>query len=51
MKNWQLLKIEQRESNDNITTYILKDQQVNKKIDESLFQFEPPEGSRLGRWG
>ena len=43
-KRWQLLKAEQREVNDNITTYILKDHRTNKKLDDALFRFELPEG-------
>ena len=43
-KRWHLLKAEQVEVNDNITTYILKDHRVNKKLDKALFHFEVPEG-------
>ena len=43
-KRWHLLKAEQVEVNDNITTYILKDHRANKKLDEALFRFEVPEG-------
>lgn len=43
-KRWFLLKVEQLEANDNVTTYILKDHKTNKKLDDTLFQFTPPEG-------
>jgi chaperone LolA len=43
-KRWHLLKAEQVEVNDNITTYILKDHRTDKKLDEALFRFEAPEG-------
>ncbi len=46
-KRWHLLKAEQVEVNDNITTYILKDHRTNKKLDESLFSFEFPEGADI----
>ena len=43
-KRWFLLKVEQLETNDNVTTYILKDHKTNKKLEEALFRFTPPEG-------
>ena len=43
-KNWYLLKVEQVEVNDNVTTYILKAHRTNKKLDSDLFRFERPEG-------
>ncbi len=43
-KRWHLLKAEQVEVNDNVTTYILRDHRTNKKLDPELFGFEPPEG-------
>lgn len=43
-KRWLLLRVEQLEANENLTTYILKDHKTNKKIDAALFQFEVPDG-------
>jgi len=43
-KRWLLLKVEQLEANENVTTYILKDHKTNKKIDEAFFRFELPDG-------
>ena len=43
-KHWHLLKVEQVEVNDNVTTYILKAHRTNKKLDRELFHFEGPEG-------
>ena len=43
-KRWLLLKLEQMEANENVTTYLLEDHEINKKIDEKLFRFEIPDG-------
>lgn len=43
-KRWLLLRVEQLEANENLTTYILKDHKTNKKIDAALFQFAIPDG-------
>lgn len=41
---WHLLQVEQLEANDDVRTYVLKDHRINKKLDERLFRFEPPDG-------
>ena len=46
-KKWQLLKAEKVETNDNITTYVLKDERIDKKLDDALFHFNPPEGTEV----
>ena len=46
-KRWLLLKLEQREANENLTTYLLRDHKINKKIDEKLFRFEIPDGVEI----
>ena len=46
-KRWHLLKAEQVEVSDNVTTYILRDHRINKKLDPELFSFDPPEGADI----
>lgn len=46
-KDWRLLRIEQVESEDNISTYILSGHRRNKGLDEDLFRFTPPEGTEI----
>ena len=46
-KSWFLLKVEQTETNHDVTTYVLKEHKTNKKLDETLFAFEPPENIEL----
>ena len=46
-KDWRLLRIEQVESEDNISTYILSGHRRNKKLDDGLFRFTPPEGTEI----
>ena len=46
-KNWYLLKIEQTEANNDVTTYVLSEHKANKKLDEDLFSFELPENVEL----
>jgi chaperone LolA len=46
-KKWWLLQIETIEDNEDITTYILKGHKVNKKIDDSVFEFSIPEGAEV----
>jgi outer membrane lipoprotein-sorting protein len=41
---WHLLKVEQVEANDNITTYILEDHRANRRLKDDLFSFEIPAG-------
>jgi chaperone LolA len=41
---WHLLKVEQIEANDNITTYILEDHRTNRNLDDAIFRFEFPAG-------
>ena len=41
---WRLLKMEQVEANDNVTTYTLEDHKANRRLDGDLFRFEIPEG-------
>ena len=42
--HWHLLKVEQIEANDNVTTYILEDHKTNRNLDDKLFRFESPAG-------
>jgi chaperone LolA len=44
---WWLLQVETVEDNDDITTYVLKGHKVNKKIDDSVFEFSIPQGAEL----
>ncbi len=46
-KKWWLLKVEKIEINGDITTYVLKGHKANKKIDDSIFSFEIPQGSDI----
>jgi chaperone LolA len=46
-KKWQLLKAEKVETNENITTYVLKDERIDKKLDDALFHFSPPAGTEV----
>ncbi len=46
-KNWDLLQVEQLEKNDDIRTYVLRDHQRNKKLNDDLFAFSPPDGVEL----
>ena len=46
-KKWWLLQIETIEDNEDITTYILKGHKVNKRIDDSVFEFSIPEGAEV----
>ena len=46
-KDWRLLRIEQVESEDNISTYILSGHRRNKRLDDDLFLFTPPEGTEI----
>ena len=46
-KDWFLLKVEQTETNDDVTTYLLKEHKTNKRLDEKLFAFDPPENVEL----
>jgi len=46
-KRWLLLRVEQLEIDDNVTTYILEDHKIDKKLDEDLFRFSPPEGATV----
>ena len=41
---WHLLKVEQIEANDNVTTYILEDHKADRNLDDDLFRFEFPAG-------
>jgi len=41
---WRLLQVEQLEANDDVRTYLLKDHRTNKKLEDGLFRYEPPEG-------
>ena len=43
-KKWHLLKVEQVDVNENVTTYILDEHKTNKKLDDALFRYEPSEG-------
>ena len=43
-KRWHLLKVEELEANDDVRTYILEDHRAGKKLEEDLFEFEPPDG-------
>jgi chaperone LolA len=42
-KDWDLLQVEQLETNDDRRTYILRDHRRNKKMNDSLFQFTAPD--------
>lgn len=46
-KKWQLLKAEKAETNENITTYVVKNERINKKLDDTLFYFRPPKGTEV----
>jgi outer membrane lipoprotein-sorting protein len=46
-KKWWLLKVETLETNEDITTYVLKEHRANKKIDDSIFSFKIPQGSNI----
>lgn len=46
-KGWRLLRIEQVESEDNISTYILSGHRRNRRLDDDLFRFTPPEGTEI----
>ena len=46
-KDWFLLKVKQTETNNDVTTYLLKEHEPNKKLDEDLFAFDPPENVEL----
>jgi len=41
---WHLLQAEQLEANDDVRTYVLKGHRTNKKLDDELFRYEPPDG-------
>ena len=43
-KRWHLLQVEQLEANDDVRTYVLTEHKTNKKLDDALFSFVPPEG-------
>ena len=46
-KKWHLLQVKQVEVNDNITTYRLSDHKTNKKLDDALFDYTPPDGVQM----
>ncbi len=46
-KKWWLLQVETIEDNEDIVTYVLKGHKVNKKIDDSIFEFSLPEGAEV----
>jgi chaperone LolA len=46
-KDWDLLQVEQLETNDDIRTYVLSDHRRNKKLDDDLFAFSPPDGVEM----
>ena len=46
-KDWHLLRVEQVEANDDVRTYVLSGHRVNKKIEDELFEFKPPEGAQI----
>lgn len=47
VRDWQLLRVEQVEANDDVRTYILRDHRTNRKLDDDLFRFTPPEGTEV----
>jgi chaperone LolA len=46
-KDWHLLRVEQVEANDDVSTYILSGHRTNEKLDDELFQFSPPDGTEI----
>ena len=46
-KRWLLLRVEQLEVDDNVTTYLLADHKIDKKLDDDLFQFSSPDGTTM----
>lgn len=46
-KRWYLRRAEQYEPSGNITTYILSDVETNKKLKDSLFEFDAPAGVEI----
>ncbi len=46
-KDWNLLRVEQVEANDDVRTYVLSDHRKNKKMKDDLFEFLPPAGVQV----
>jgi len=44
-KKWEVRKIQVVDANETETTYVLKDMQTNVKLDDSLFEFSPPDST------
>lgn len=42
-----LLQVEQRDVNDDVTTYLLKDQRLDASLDDRVFRFVPPDGTEV----
>ena len=43
-RDWVVRRLTYRNINDDLTTYDLWDLDLNKKLDEAVFKFSPPEG-------
>ena len=46
-RGWRLLRIEQVDTNDDVSTYILSGHRRDGRLDDDLFRFTPPEGTRI----
>ena len=46
-RGWRLLRIEQVEPNDDVSTFILSGHRRDGRLDDDLFRFTPPEGTEI----
>ena len=46
-RGWRLLRIEQVDTNDDVSTYILSGHRRDGRLDDDLFRFSPPEGTEI----
>ena len=46
-RQWLVRKVEYRNINDDVTTYMLSDLEVNKRLKTDFFVFSPPEGMEV----
>ena len=43
-KEWVTLKVKQMDVNEDVTTYLLSNVAIDSDLEDSIFQFRPPEG-------
>lgn len=46
-RRWYLRRVEQFETNGNVTTYTLRGVETDRRLDDSLFEFVVPEGTDI----